>query len=589
MIHEFSVWSPQCKSMKLIISQDGSTQEFSLNKNSDDMWTHSVQISTDKPCFYQYRIDDDQIVPDPCSHFQPQGIDGPSELIDHSSFSWNDQNFTPPPWQKAIIYELHVGTFTAGGQFVDIINKLDYLLELGVTHIELMPVTTFSGNYGWGYDSVFPFSPHAAYGRPEELKKLVDTCHQKGLAVILDVIYNHFGPNGNYFGSFAPYHTHRYQTPWGDAINYDDDYSDQVRQMVIKNVDMWLSDYHFDGLRLDAIHAIFDQSATHILEEINQHVKILDQKLNKTHFMIAESDLNDPKVIRPLEDWGYGFQAQWSDDYHHAIHSYLTGEQTGYYADFGRLSDISKALQKGFIYDGNHAKSRKRKHGRALHNCSPRQLITCIQNHDQVGNRARGERLSQILTPDQLKLAAGLNLLAPTTPLLFQGEEWGASSPFLYFTNHQDPELATAVREGRIREFVSFGWKKEDIPDPQEALNFDLSKLQWEEKEWDDHHEILSWYKKLLKLRKQYLDGESFQFLSAKNITVLEEEKIFLMQNQSLSIVFNFADQAQTFDFKLPIKTEKILASSRSGVELKKDGIYMPAFSVGIFLKGESI
>jgi len=586
MLHKFQVWSPFCQQINLVIGEGLKQQSFPMEKDKDDNWNYSTDIGNS--CLYWFQIDGDKAFPDPCSHFQPLGIHGPSEVINHKNFTWTDQEFIPPPWQAAIIYELHVGTFTRKGRFVDIIENLAYLKDLGVTHIELMPVSAFSGNHGWGYDGVYPFAPHAAYGRPEELKTLVDACHQLGLAVIIDLVYNHFGPSGNYFTNFGPYQTGRYLTPWGEAINYDDEYSDGVRKMVLENVSMWLSDYHFDGLRLDAIHAIFDQSATHILEELAQHVRILDQKLNKNHFLIAESDLNDPKIIRSSEEWGFGFTGQWSDDYHHAIHSYLTKERDGYYIDFGKLSDIGKALQKGYIYDGNYSQSRKRKHGRPIGNANPRQLITCIQNHDQIGNRAKGDRLSDLLSLDSLKLAATLNILSPTTPMIFQGEEWGASSPFTYFTDHQDLALAKAVKKGRTEEFSKFGWNKSDIPDPGATLTFESSRLLWEEKDWEGHYELLAWYKKLIKIRKAHLDQGSSQFIQQNHLILSEEQQFLSFTQARVLAIFNFSDQAQSINQVLLNKNEIILATSRSGVESRDTGVFMPANCVAIFLEGSS-
>lgn len=587
MLHEFKVWSPFCRQLNLIMYLGDNQQVCLMKKMENDIWTYSTKIESH--CLYQFQLDGGRIFPDPCSHFQPQGIHGPSEVIDHLNYPWTDSDFTPPPWQTAIIYELHIGTFTPQGRYIDMIDKLAYLKELGITHIELMPVAAFPGNHGWGYDGVYPFAPHAAYGRPEELKSLVDACHQQVLAVILDVVYNHFGPSGSYFMNYGPYHTKRYRTPWGDAINFDDEYSDQVRRMILENISMWLTDYHFDGLRLDAIHTIFDQSATHILEAVAQHVQILDQKLNKKHFLIAESDLNDPKIIRAAEEWGFGFTGQWSDDYHHAVHSYLTKEREGYYRDFGRLTDIGKALQKGYVYDGNYSNSRKRSHGRPLEKVNPRRLITFIQNHDQIGNRAKGERLSELLSLDQLKLAAALNILAPTTPMIFQGEEWGASSPFIYFTDHQETDLAKAVQEGRASEFATFGWEKNEIPDPQATLTFESSRLLWEEKDWEGHYELLAWYQKLIKIRKLYLDPGSMQFIEKNNLKLSHEDDFLIFTQNKIVATFNFADQAQVIDQAIVDQHASILAASRSGVGVRKEGVSMPANCVAIFLKGLSI
>lgn len=585
MNQDFKIWSPYSRQIQLVIENEGKKQFFPMEKNSEHVWHCSIDLPETK-ILYRYQVDGDKIYPDPCSHFQPEGVHGPSELILHEDFHWEDQNFTPPKWKEALIYELHVGTFSPAGRFIDVIEKLPYLKELGITHLELMPVSAFPGKHGWGYDGVYPFAPHAPYGRPEDLKKLIAACHQQGLAVILDVVYNHFGPSGNYFGVFAPYHTSRYQTPWGEAINFDDEYSDQVRQMVLDNVSLWLEKYHFDGLRLDAIHAIYDQSASHILEDIARHVKTLDQKMNKEHFLIAESDLNDPKIIRSLDEFGYGFTAQWSDDFHHAIHSFCTHEKSGYYADFGQLADIAKALSHGFVHDGQYSGFRKRRHGRALDQSQARSLITFIQNHDQIGNRAKGDRLSEQISLDCYKLAAALNLLAPTTPMLFQGEEWASSSPFIYFTDHQEAELAEAVRKGRTEEFAQFGWDPEDIPDPQDPLSFELSRLQWEELDWNGHSEVLAWYKKLIKIRKQYLNQEPFTFISNENLQVLPEQKSLIFQNKSILTALNFSDQPQTIDQKFASNGDIVLAVSKGSFDLHGEMMSLPANSAVIILKG---
>jgi maltooligosyltrehalose trehalohydrolase len=377
----------------------------------------------------------------------------------------------------SLIYELHVGTFSPEGTFDGVRAKLDHLVDLGVDAIELMPVAEFPGERGWGYDGVDLFAPHHTYGGPEGLARLVDACHARGVGVILDVVYNHLGPAGNFLERFGPYFTSAYATPWGKAINFDGPNSGPVRDFFCDNALFWLEDYHIDALRLDAIHAILDTSAKHILEELAERVDKLSSRLGRHLHLIAESDLNDPKIIRSRDAGGYGIDAQWSDDFHHALHAILTGERQGYYADFGSLADLASALTRGFVYGGRYSASRRRVHGRPLGGVPLGRLLGYMQTHDQVGNRAMGERSSALMNSSKLKIGAALVFVSPFVPMLFQGEEWAASSPFLYFTDHRDAELGRAVSEGRRREFATFGWRPQEIPDPQAAETFARSKL----------------------------------------------------------------------------------------------------------------
>jgi maltooligosyltrehalose trehalohydrolase len=443
-------------------------------------------------------------LPDPRSSSQPYGVHGRSRIVDHSAFDWTDANWSAPALDSAIIYEMHVGTFTAAGTFEAAIDRLSHLKNLGVTHVELMPVAEFSGDRGWGYDGVDIFAPHHAYGRPDGLKRLVDACHASGLAVLLDVVYNHFGPSGNYLSRFGHYLTHRYATPWGDAINFDERSSDEVRRLFCDNALMWLRDYHFDGLRIDAVHAIVDLSAIHFLEQLASEVALLEKERGRRLVLIAESDLNDPKLVRATELGGYGLNAQWSDDFHHALHTALTAERAGYYADFGSIADLAKALRQAWVYDGRYSNYRGRRHGRSPAGLSGHRFLGYAQTHDQIGNRAKGDRSSHLMSTGRLKIAAALILTSSFVPMLFQGEEWGASTPFLYFTGHEDPELALAVSEGRKREFAAFGWAPDEIPDPQAIETFERSKLNWDELAQEPHGEILVWHRDLIRLRARY-------------------------------------------------------------------------------------
>lgn len=443
--------------------------------------------------------------PDPRSPWQPHGVHGPSQRID-PTFAWNDRGFQARPLGQGVIYELHVGTFTQEGTYAGAIERLPYLAELGVSHVELMPLATFPGAFGWGYDGVCLYAPHPAYGTPQELKRFVAEAHALGLGVLIDVVYNHLGPDGNYLSEFGPYFTERFHTPWGAAVNLDGPHSDEVRRFFIDNACMWLREYHFDGLRLDAVHAFADNSARTFLEQLTAEVHALGRRLRKPLVVIGESDLNDPRIVRSSDVGGYGLDAQWSDDLHHALHALLTREHSGYYEDFGSLDDVERALRDGFVYAGRRSAHRKRVHGRSLGELSGHRLLGYLQTHDQVGNRARGERIGMLTSEGRVRIGAALVFIAPYVPMLFQGEEWSASTPFLYFADHQDPQLADAVRNGRRAEFAAFGWKPEEIPDPISEQTFRRSVLRWEELDHEPHASMLAFYKALIALRASTFD-----------------------------------------------------------------------------------
>jgi maltooligosyltrehalose trehalohydrolase len=490
------VWAPHAQTVIF----DCAGRQVPMERAEDGWWSTP---SPAHPFDYCFRVDGGPPLPDPRSPFQPEGVHGRSRSVDHQEFCWTDKHWQPPPLGSGVLYELHIGTFTPEGTFDSAIDRIPYLAELGVTHVELMPVAEFPGNWGWGYDGVDVWAPHHGYGGPDGLKRLINALHAHNLAAILDVVYNHLGPDGNYLAQFGPYFTSDYQTPWGDAVNLSGPHSAEVRRFFIDNALMWLRDYHFDGLRLDAVHAFIDLSATHFLEDLASAVAELGRDLGRHLCVIAESDLNDPRVIQAGEAGGYGLTAQWSDDFHHAVHAVLTGEQSGYYSDFGSLADLAKALEHGFIYDGCYSRHRGRPHGRPLASVPKSRLVAAIQNHDQIGNRARGDRLGSLTSVGRLKIAAALLLTGPFVPLLFQGEEWNASTPFLYFTNHPDLNLGRAVSEGRRREFAAFNWVPEDVPDPQDPETFFRSKLRWEERASGKHAELLAWYRRLIELRRQ--------------------------------------------------------------------------------------
>lgn len=571
-MHTFRVWAPKVREASVKIG----TNLYPMQQSAFGWW--AVDVAEAGPgTDYWFVVDGSKPVPDPRSAFQPFGIHGPSRIVDHA-FEWTDENWGPKPLSSAIIYELHVGTFTRTGTFKSTVERLDYLVDLGVTHIELMPVAEFSGDWGWGYDSVDLWAPHHAYGTPEDLKKLVNTCHEKGLAILLDVVYNHPGPAGNYLGMFGPYFTDAYDTPWGEAVNFDQAGSAEVRRFFAENALMWLRDYHFDGLRLDAVHAYYDRSAIHFLEYLSSEVAALSAQRGRHFVLIAESDLNDPRVVRPREAGGYGIDAQWSDDFHHALHTVLTGENSGYYADFGELDQLAKTLQNVFIYDGIYSRTRDRLHGRPVLGLSGHHFLGYSQNHDQIGNRARGERLSHLVTRGKQKIAAAMELTAPFVPMLFQGEEFAASTPFLYFTHHSDPELARAVSEGRRGEFAHFGWDPADVPDPEDPETLDRSKLRWSEIEDSGHREMLEWYKRLISLRHSTSDLSDGR-LDRIKIAFDKGEEWLVVQRGSVAVICNLARRRRA----IPLQGgQREVVCSESEFRVLESQIELPPESVAI-------
>ena len=441
-MHEFRVWAPGRRRVDLVL--EPGARRVPLRRGENGWWTRPVD-GAGPGCDYAFSLDEGPPRPDPRSAFQPRGIDGPSRVVDHAAFAWSDAGWRGLPLAGAVLQECHIGTFSAEGTFDGAIKHLGYLAGLGVDAVELMPVAEFSGDRGWGYDGVDLFAPHHAYGGPDGLKRLVDAAHGHGLGVVLDVVYNHLGPAGNYLPEFGPYFSARHRTNWGDAVNFDGPGSDEVRRFVIDNAVAWLRDYHCDGLRLDAVHAIADDSATHILEELGVEVAALAAHLRRPLFLVAESDLNDPRFVRSRDAEGYGLDAAWADEWHHALHATLTGDRDGYYEDFGPLPLLAKALRQAWVYDGTYSPHRQRVHGRSPAGLSGRQFVVSTQNHDQVGNRAAGERSGALMSDGRLRIAAALLLTSPFVPLLFQGEEWGASTPFQYFTSHSDPGLGRVV------------------------------------------------------------------------------------------------------------------------------------------------
>ena len=574
-MHRFKVWAPKQSTIGVKIE----STVHPMQKTAADWWQADVEnagAGTD----YAFLVDGSELaVPDPRSAWQPHGVHGSSRVVDHAAFAWTDAQWQAPPLASAILYELHVGTFTPEETLDAAQLRLPYLKDLGITHVELMPVNAFPGSRGWGYDGVSLFAPQQAYGGPEALKRFVNACHGHGLAVLLDVVYNHLGPSGNYLGKFGPYFTHLHNTPWGDAVNLEDAGSHEVRRFFCDNALMWLRDYHFDGLRLDAVHAYMDRSAIHFMEQLSTEVRALEAETGKRYAVIAESDLNDPRLVKAPEADGYGMDAQWSDDFHHSLVTVLTGDCSGYYSDFGTIADLAKSLKSAFVYDGIYAHHRDRIHGRPVEGLPAWCFLGYSQNHDQVGNRAEGERLCHLVNTGRAKIAAALVLAAPFVPMLFQGEEWAASSRFQYFTDHEDAELGRLVSEGRKKEFAAFGWSPDDIPDPQDEQTFLRSKLNWEEQANEQHAKMLDWYRQVIALRKSHpelTDGS----LKKIKVEYSEEEKWLAMRRGDLEIVVNLRNQP--LKRQIPLAS-KVVLSSNAAIKTDRASLNLPPDSVAIF------
>jgi maltooligosyltrehalose trehalohydrolase len=502
---------------------------------------------------YKYRLNGEAEFPDPASRFQPEGVHGPSEVRD-ISFEWTDSCWFGIPLKDYIFYEIHVGAFTPEGTFEAIIPLLDYLADLGVTAIELMPVSQFPGWRNWGYDGTYPFAAQTTYGGPRGLQQLVDACHSKGLAIALDVVYNHFGPEGNYITNFGPYFTARHKTPWGDAVNFDDAYSDGVRRFFLENATYWLKEFHIDALRIDAVHAILDFSARPFLEELAIIVRRLSEKLNRRLHLIPESDLNDPRLIQAPELGGFGLDAQWCDDFHHSLRTLLTPDHMGYYQDFGRLTHLAKAFREGYVYSGQYSRYRGRRHGGSSRGIPRKRFVVYSQNHDQVGNRAQGERLSELAPFPALKLAAAIVILSPFLPLLFMGEEYAETARFPYFFSHGDSSLIEAVRQGRREEFLEFAWEGEP-PDPHSEATFQRAKLHHSLKTEAHHKVLLNFYKDLIRLRKS-VPGLACIDTQSLVVDPFEPERALLVrrceQKREIVCFFHCKDTSDEIDFLLP-------------------------------------
>ncbi len=518
-------------------------------------------------------------LPDPRSPWQPAGVLGPSRVLDHARHRWGDRAWRGRPLAGGVVYELHVGTFTPAGTFDAAIERLDHLVELGIDFVELLPVAAFPGQRGWGYDGVFLYAVQEGYGGPDGLKRFVDAAHQRGLGVILDVVYNHLGPTGNVLGGYGPYFTSRYRTPWGAAVNLDDDGSDEVRRFIVDNALSWLRDYHIDGLRLDAVHAFADMRATHILEELSHAVDTLAAATGRPLFLIAESDLNDPRVVTPRESGGLGVHAQWSDDFHHALHALLTGERQGYYVDFGSIETLALTLRQVFLHDGRFSTFRGRGHGRPVDvaRLPASRFLGYLQDHDQIGNRAAGDRISATLSPGLLAIGAALVLTGPFTPMLFMGEEWAATTPWRFFTDHIDPEVAEATRTGRRAEFAGHGWEAEQVPDPQDEATFSTSVLDWSEPDKPEHQRMLGWHRTLIALRRAEPDLTD-PWLGRLSVDYSEDAQWLVVRRGSVLVAVNLADAAQP----VPARASAVLAAFPTEPPLTDSAVPLPPQAVAI-------
>ena len=494
----FSAWAPRAKTLAVELVSEG--RRVAMERGGDDVFRARV-AGVGAGADYRLVLDGQDALPDPVSRWQPHGVHGPSRVVDPAAFAWSAPAGRRPTLEDYVLYELHVGTFTPQGTFDAAIEKLPHLVALGVTAVELMPVAEFPGARNWGYDGVHLFAPHSAYGGPEGLKRLVDACHRLGLAAVLDVVYNHLGPEGNYLARFGPYFTDRYRTPWGEAINFDGPDSDGVRRHFVDNARYWLDEFHFDALRLDAVHGIVDQGARHILRDLAEAADAQAAQRERPAYLIAESDLNDVRLLEPPARGGYGLHAQWSDDFHHALHAALTGTRKGYFADYGAPGDLRKAVAEGFVYDGRYSAFRRRRHGNSSAGVEGQRLVICTQNHDQVANGSGGDRAGRLLGLEAQKLSLALLACAPYVPLLFMGQEWGETAPFHFFTSFGDPALAAAVKAGRAQEFLAFDWAAK-ITDPQAPETFASSKLNWALAATAPHAQLLSCVTDLLALRR---------------------------------------------------------------------------------------
>ena len=584
---EFEVWAPLASRVRVACAPagepvlDGTIRDLA---EADGWWRVEVAEASDD-WDYGYLLDDDPaVLPDPRSRRQPGGVHEPSRLYP-DAFAWGDGEWPGRPLPGAVIYELHIGTFTQDGTFDAAAERLDHLVDLGVTHVEILPVNDFNGVWNWGYDGVLWYATHEVYGGPDGLKRFVDACHRVGLAVVLDVVYNHLGASGNYLPKFGPYLSTGRNT-WGDFVNLDGPDSRPVRDFIIDNALMWLSEFHVDGLRLDAVHALRDTSPQHLLAELSERVDALAATLGRPLTLIAESDLNDPKMVtaRAREaggPGGYGMTAQWDDDVHHSLHSLLTGEQQGYYCDFGSLAVIAKVWTHVFLHDGTFSTFRNAVHGAPVDTAATPgyRFVAFLQDHDQVGNRAAGDRLSALIGLDLLKVGATLLLTSPFTVMLWMGEEWGASTPWPFFTSHPEPELAEATRNGRLEEFGRHGWDLSTVADPQDPQTFYGAKLRWDEIDSGEHGALLETYRTLLRLRRDHPDLGDPR-VDRVMVDFDEDARWLVIHRGSFAVVANLATGSQTV--ALAETAGEIVYATDPAVTVAAGRIDLPARSAAI-------
>lgn len=572
---EFRVWAPQQDRIELHIVAPRD-QRIVLTK--DRTGYHSAIVEgCGEGTRYFYVVNGNER-PDPASRFQPEGVHGPSEVVG-SDFQWSDTDWKGVALEDYVVYEMHVGTFTEEGTFGAVIEKLDELKELGITAVELLPIAQFPGDRNWGYDGTYANAAQSSYGGPRALKRLVDACHSRGLAIVLDVVYNHLGPEGNYLGEFGPYFTDRYKTPWGLALNFDGPRSDDVRWYFIQSALQWIDEFHFDGLRVDAVHAIVDHSAEPFLQDLCDAIHRRAEELGRTVCVIAESDLNDPRVITPRSDFGLGFDAQWADDFHHAMHTLLTGEQDGYYEGFPpRTSHLARVLTTGYLYTGQHSTYRGRKYGLAPKTKNGAQFVISMQNHDQVGNRAMGDRLSTLVSPEKVRLAAAVMILSPFVPMLFMGEEYGETAPFQYFTSHSDEALIEAVRKGRREEFDDFVWQGEP-PDPHDEETFRRSRLNWASRTGDDHASLFEFYRTLLRVRRETPALRNLDLADVETHAD-DEKRLLFVRRGNVLLAFNFSDDAQTVSLPFGSAGRELVETKAS---IEGDRVTLPPAAFGVW------
>ncbi|MEU4603366.1 malto-oligosyltrehalose trehalohydrolase [Kribbella sp. NPDC023972] len=573
-MHTFRVWAPNASSVDLVL-RDGR-----LPLHQRDGWWEREVVEAHHGTDYAFSVDGSEPLPDPRSPWQPDGVHGFSRVFDEDRFRWTDSDWAGRDVRGSVFYELHIGTFTPEGTLEAAAGHLDYLVALGVDVISLMPVAAFPGRHGWGYDGVHLYAVHEPYGGPEALQRFVNRCHELGLAVCLDVVYNHLGPSGNRLGEFGPYFTDRHTTPWGPAVNLDDTGSNEVRRWICDNALRWFRCFHIDALRLDAVHALADDSPVHLLAQLSTVTADLSKQLGRPLGLVAESDLNDPRMVEPVDEGGLGMPAQWSDDFHHALHTLLTGERAGYYVDFGELGVFAKTLTQVFRHDGSYSTFRGQDWGRPVDPARHRggEFLAYTSNHDQVGNRALGDRPA--LTPGQLAIGAALVITSPYTPMLFMGEEWGASTPWRYFTDHDEPSLAEAVRAGRRREFAEHGWNAEEIPDPQDPETWHSSVLDWSELDEPPHHELLAWYRDLLALRARTPDLHDDR-LDSVGIAYDADGDWIVVTRGRFRIVVNLA-AGETLVPVDGVPTYQVMAFGTAAATT--DGVRLSGHGVGIFV-----